>query len=182
MRACFLVAALLVFSMAFPVTGLDAASDLRTAPFVIEQHFQQLEEALNNRRQPMQKVHVLHEQISDNAVFHMTVDNPALSAAQNDTGFEMGKADYINSFLLGGQHIADYKASIQVVSIDPDQRSGNVTSVILLEESGAVLDPFFTGRRGRDFLSRTVCTSVHGRNLQIMSSACDTAVSYQNPV
>ena len=182
MRSLYSIALVCLLVVLTPFNRLDASSDLRSAPHALAQRFQALEDALNNRAQPLQKVHILHDQISAQAVFKITVDNPALSPAQNATRFEMDKTDYINSFLLGGRHVADYHASIQVVSIDPDVRSGQMVSTILLEESGAVLDVRYQGKRGRNFLSHTVCRSLHGRNLQILSSACDTAVSYNHSV
>lgn len=182
MRGLCRIAVICLLVALMPWSRLDASADLRSAPHALAQRFQALEDALNNRAQPLQKVRVLHDQISPRAIFQVSVDNPTLSPAQNATRFELDKAGYINSFLLGGRHVADYHASIQVVSIDPDVRSGQMISTILLEESGAVMDARYRGQRGRDFISHTVCRSVHGRNLQILSSSCDTAVSYNNPV
>lgn len=180
MPSFVLVGVMLFFVLVYPFAPLAASTDM---PAMISSHFQQLEAALNNSQQPLAKVHVLHAQIRDDAVFDIQLDNRTRAQASAPQHLQMGKEDYINSFLLGQRFIRGYKAKINVMAVEPDAAAGQVRSTIMLEETGAVADAAFSRQGdGHDFISRTVCRSVHGQDLQIISSVCETSVSYDQPV
>lgn len=149
---------------------------------VIEESFVHVETALNDRAEPMKKIEVLHNLISENATFEVKVDNPALNAAQNSSAIQLDKAGYINSFLMGANYVDNYSADIQTLSIKSNKGSDKATSHILLQESGTMLNPYNISERGKDFISSTQCYSVHGEEAQILSSKCETKISYNEQI
>lgn len=157
-----------------PLRALDASIDYRGAEDALRGYFRDLEVALNNREDALEKIHVLHDGIRADARFDVRVDRSGLLPALGVQSMHLGKDGYINSFLLSGDAVQDYRASVQVVAIEAGE-TGYLSSTILLTEEGQT---FSASKQGKLFVSYTVCRSQHARNLQILSSVCDTSVQY----
>lgn len=162
-----------------PVRSIDASSDHYDEAKIIKAMFSKLEKALNNRAQPLEKVHLLHEVIAQNAVFDVNFEN-----AQIESGLEnsmrLDKAAYINSFLLGNRFVGDYKAEISVESVEEEAHGWR--SRVVIEESGVALSPLFEKQLDKAFVSRTTCVSDHDAHLQIVKSHCRTSVNYHKDI
>jgi hypothetical protein len=140
-------------------------------------------QALNQREDRAQAMRFLHEAISADAQFHLTVVNPTLPAANQGQAFTMNKEDYINSYIQGTNYIADYKMEIQTIGFTFDAQSGEATSVEILTERGTALDPHtLAADSGKPFVSTTTCKTRHsldGEKLVSKSSDCRTEVSFE---
>lgn len=140
-------------------------------------------QALNQRKDLMQAMRFLHEAISADAKFHLTVVNPTLPAANQGQAFEMNKEDYINSYIQGTKFISGYEMNIQTIGFKYDPQSGEATSVEILTERGTALDPrTLKAESGKPFVSTTTCTMRHaldGDKPVTKSGDCRTEVSFE---
>jgi len=71
-----------------------AGESVITHTLIVEKN-QQMEETLK-KRDPIETIDFLHNNISEDADFNIQVNNPTAPAAQDKQSFKMSKADYIN--------------------------------------------------------------------------------------
>jgi hypothetical protein len=138
--------------------------------------------ALNRRDDRLQALHFLHEAISPDAHFHLTVVNPTLPQANQGQAFDMNKEDYINSYIQGTNFISGYKMEIRTIGFSFDPASGEATSVEIMTEQGTALDPrTLAAAEGKPFISTTTCKTTRrldGDRLVAKSGDCRTEVSF----
>jgi len=176
----FLVLALTIIALSF--TSAHADAEEITLEMVASAN-QKKEQLLNARQDRSAAIRFLHNHISDNARFKMTVNNPTMSKAHQGQKLELTKQDYINSFIQGTNFVADYEMRIQTVGFDYDNGSGTAQSTDILTERGVMLNPAdLSSTNGQHFVSRTTCKTRHkleNGSLIATGSECHTDVSFE---
>jgi hypothetical protein len=177
-------AGLLAFLTLFLIAALMPAHAARTITkdMVAEQN-NAMAQALNKRDDLMQAIRFMHDSISPDAKFHLTVVNPTLPQAAQGQAFDMNKEDYINSYIQGTKFISGYQMDIQTIGFKYDPQSGEATSVEILTERGTAMDPrTLQADSGKPFVSTTTCTTHHaldGDRLVAKNADCRTEVSFE---
>ena len=171
----------ILFLLLFAFTIYASSSEAAPSKTVAET-YRQIESALNNKEDPLQKVRVLHDLINESAQFIINVDNPVLNEAQNSAQKRLDKIDYINSFFIGTRYIDNYSATIKTVSVEHNQDDNTAISQITLKETGNVLDPYDLEKSGKPFVSVSQCQTWHDEANKIIASQCKTNVSYDQAI
>jgi hypothetical protein len=145
-----------------------------------------LVKALNERQNPGNIIRYMHDHISDDAKFTVTVSNP-VSQINAPRNFELNKQTYINSFVQGPTFIKNYKVSIQMVDFAYDPVSGEAHSTEAMTERGMIvsLKPGEAARGGKDMESRTLCKTTYNvrkGTLQVTGGVCSTNVSLEESI
>ncbi len=142
-----------------------------------------IETLLNDKARKIEAAQFLHDHISNDATFTLSVNNPAL--ADKKQSFEMNKADYINTYIQGTNFVDNYAVHINTVKMQAADSAEKAYSVEIMTERGTMIDPA-TAEKGRDFVSTTTCrtlNSLSDDNTVISEgSECHTEISFEESV
>ena len=170
---------------AFTVFAAPAhAADAITEAMVVEKN-EALTRLLNDRKNPSGITHYMHEHISDNARFVMTVSNPVMPQIGKDQNFELSKQDYINSYIQGPAFITGYNVAIETRDFRFDAATGEAYSTDVIIERGTIASPRPDANSGKDMVSRTTCKTAHrldGGKLKSAGGQCHTDVSFEEAI
>jgi hypothetical protein len=173
-----LIAAFTVF--AAPAYAADAITQT-----MVEEKNAALTRLLNDRKNPAGLTHYMHDHISDNARFVMTVSNPVMPQIGKDQNFELNKQDYINSYIQGPAFITGYSVKIETGNFRFDEAKGEAYSTDVIVERGTIASPRPDAKSGQDMISRTTCNTVHRMEAGKLLSAggqCHTDVSFEEAI
>lgn len=166
-----------------PCAFAGKQSDTITAEMVAEK-YSKLEKLLNEHAEYEKLIHFLHDHISEDAVFRVTVTNPAMPQPADEQLLELGKSDYINSYIQGTHYIDRYEMNIN--TIDFKHTTDGAISLEVMTERGLMADPANPSpARGRPFISRTTCRTHHkieDKKLIATASECHTDVSFEEEI
>lgn len=140
---------------------------------------------LNDRQNPSGSTQYMHEHISDNAKFELTVSNPAMPQIASDQKIKMNKQDYINSYIQGPTFIANYNIAIKTASFSYNEKSGEARSKDVITERGTIQSPRPDVKQGKDMVSTTTCETIHtlkDGKLATSGAQCHTEVSFEESV
>lgn len=162
-------------------TAYGAGSQFADMERMIKAKNSKIETLLNDRTHKAEAARFLHNHISEDATFTLSVYNPVLPSKEQS--FEMSKTDYINTYIQGTNFVQNYNVNIDTVKFEPSKGDPNKTySTEIMTERGTAMDPR-TAKKGRDFVSRTVCRTLN--SLQddgtVISegSQCHTEISFE---
>lgn len=147
----------------------------------IQNNLKTFEQILNNpQAEPEKLMEFLHNTIAKDAKFSMTINVPD-APMKGPASHEIGKAEYINSFLYGPRQIQNYKANIKTKDVQVDRTTGVVIAESVMTEQGTVKKKAGEKIFNEGFTSTTTCRSeyVQGENqgLVIKASDCTTQIS-----
>ena len=147
---------------------------------LIEEKNKTIETLLNDKARKTEAAQFLHDHISDNATFTLSVLNPAI--ANTKQSFEMNKVDYINTYIQGTNFIDNYSMRIDTVKMQATENEQKAYSVEIMTERGTMIDPR-TAEKGHDFVSTTTCrtlnTLMNGQTVMTEGSECHTDVRFE---
>ena len=175
------VLCLSVFLILVQVNAVMADSGVITQDMV-QNKYQNMEKVLNNRSDYAQVVNFLHQHISEDAQFRLTVTNPTAPGADKSPVMEMDKKDYINSYLQGPQFIEDYSLQIETSGFEYNQQNGRATTLDIMTERGVMMSDL---NDGKPFVSRTLCRTQHGlveSKVVSLASECHTDISFEEEI
>jgi hypothetical protein len=144
----------------------------------------EMEEILNRNEQRLAAIQYLHNHISEDARFRLTVNNPALPIGP-DQPFEMDKEMYINTYINGTNLIDNYTFDIETVSLETNADKNEAVTEDVLTERGVMMNPYNLSAPGKPFISRTRCKTRRAiENGQLISKggACHTEVSFEEEI
>ena len=174
--------------LAAPLLGLSptpaSAGDAITHKLV-EYKNAALTKLLNDRQNPAGSTQYLHDHISENAKFDLTVTNPAMPQIASDQTIKMSKQDYINSYIQGPTFITDYRIDIKTTSFTYDEKTGEARSKDIITERGTVQSHRPDAKKGKDMVSTTICNTVHtlkDGKVATTGAKCHTDVSFEESV
>ena len=176
-----LLAAALLLSLS---TTAAHAGDAITQKMVEDKNAA-LAQLLNDRQNPAGSTQYMHEHISENAKFELTVSNPAMPQIASDQKIKMNKQDYINSYIQGPTFIANYRIAIKTTSFSYDEKTGQARSKDVITEHGTIQSPRPDVKQGKDMVSTTICETVHtlkDGKLATSGAQCHTDVSFEESV
>ncbi len=177
-----------LFTAVFCLISLStssAATNERHVEEMIAQKNAQMERVLNSEGGKIAVIRFLHEHISDDARFELTVNNPAMPAASGAQTFEMDKEAYINTFVQGTNFIDNYAVDIDTVQTRIEPETGEAVSEDVLVERGVMMNPYNMSAPGKLFESRTTCETRHvveGGALISKGGICHTNVSIEEVI
>jgi len=149
---------------------------------MIKEKYAALETALNSRADYQKAIKALHEHISDDAKFRLTVTNPTLSETGKTPVMEMSKEDYINTYIQGSHYVTDYEMDIQTAKFEYDPQQHKAFTLDIMTERGTMPSEL---NSGKPFISRTTCRTAHELregNLVATASECHTDVSFEEEI
>lgn len=159
-------------------TNANPAPDTIT---LITEKNQTMSALLENRAAMQETIAFMHEHISENAVFEMSISNETMPADTQGQNIKMDKADYINSFIQGSHFVDKYKVSIKTVDVQPSQDNKTAISKEIMTEEGIILNPYNLQEKGKPFISTTSCTTLHqldGKKAISVKAQCHTDTSF----
>ncbi len=171
-----------VFLLAISFTPAQAKEEQITD--LIAQKNLEMKKVLNQDKRTLSAINYLHKHISDDARFRLTVNNPVLPIDSKQT-FEMNKEAYINTYIQGTNYIDDYEFDIDTVSVKMDLESAEAITEDILVERGEMLNPYNLEAPGKQFVSRTRCTTRHkviDGELVSKGGSCHTDVSFEEEI
>ncbi len=174
-----------LFLVSVFVTVLTASPAFAGTPItkdMIDAKYAQLEKALNSRSNYNEAIKVMHEQISDDAKFRLTVTNPTLEEKGKSPVMEMNKQDYINTYIQGTHAVADYKIDIAASQFQYDPSRKTAFTLDILTEYGTMPSELNSGKA---FISRTTCRTSHELrkgSLVATASECHTDISFEEEI
>jgi hypothetical protein len=137
-----------------------------------------MEAALQNRAAHAEMIRFLHNHISADASFEITVSSP-LDMSGGAPKMTLDKTEYINSHVQSGQFVTDYDVTIKTMDVWMNEADNSAVSTDLMIESGAMMTN--EGKKQKPFVSRTKCTTIHDLENDILvsrESECKTDISY----
>lgn len=149
---------------------------------MVQAKYATLEKVLNDRSDYMTTIRFLHDHISDDASFSLTVTNTTDRQTAKSPIMEMNKEDYINSFLQGPRFIAHYEMEIETAGFVYDDKKNVAFTLDIMTERGQMKSEL---NDGKPFISRTVCRTQHAlQNDTIVATAseCHTDISFEEDV
>lgn len=163
--------------------GAFAKSGTKITEKMITDKYAALEKALNDRDSYTKAIRLMHEQISDDATFRLTVTNPDSDNSGKSPVMEMNKQDYINTYIQGSHFIADYHMAIQSFGFEYDPATDEAETVDVMTESGMMPTQF--NDKGKPFVSRTTCHTRHAMrqgSLVATGSECHTDITFEEEI
>ncbi len=183
MRTPVFLFALFTLYIGFPA---QAAQDDIVLASLVEKKYQEMEDVLNNTGKKLSAIRFLHNHISDDATFSMSVDNPTLPHGNPKKKFRINKEQYINSYLDAAGMIDHYNIDIDPVRVDVDQEKSEAVSEEIMTESGLMLNPLNMAAPGKQFTSITKCITHHvlqkDGTLVSKGSDCHTRVNIDTDI
>ncbi len=178
----FTTAIYLGLALGGAITHADTPPNYRA---LIETKNNTMSELLENRAKINDTVTFLHEHISDQALFDMSMSNATMPKDMPQQNIQMSKADYINSFIQGTHFIENYNVTIETVEVQPTGDGKNVVSKEIMTEQGLAMNPNDIKESGKAFISTTKCVTMHEiKNEKAVSirAKCHTDTSFLNAV
>lgn len=148
---------------------------------MIADKYEKLEKALNDRSDAMAMIRTLHEHISDDARFRLTVTNPMAQSGKSPV-MEMNKQDYINTYIQGTHYVADYGIDIKTKRFEYNKEDGKAYTFDVMTERGRMMSDL---NDGKTFISRTSCRTMHeleGGHPVAKASECHTDISFEEDI
>lgn len=155
-----------------------AAGDAVVTEDMIRAEYDRMEAVLNDRGDAMKTIRFLHDRISDDAVFRLTVTNRTAQQEADRPALELNKQDYINTYVQGATFIADYQVEIQTVSFEYGQDQSEAYTKDIMTERGTMAG-------NRPFVSNTTCRTRHEiRDGKLVETAgeCHTDISFEESI
>jgi len=152
---------------------------------LIEEKNEKMSALLENRAQINDTVTFLHEHISEQAVFDMSMSNATMPKDAPQANIQMSKADYINSFIQGTHYVEDYHIDIKTVEVQPTNGGNSVMSKEIMTEQGVAMNPNDIKDPGKAFISTTKCVTIHeikDEKAVSVRAKCHTDTSFLNAV
>lgn len=186
-KAVTTILALMICVIAIAGTINTAGATLKNQDIIttVQNNNARFAEILNAKDDPEVLMEFLHNKVDHAAKIEMSINNPDI----NDAGpikVNLGKADYINSYLYGPRQVKNYQASIKTVKIDVASDKQTVQTQEVMTESGIMLNPHDFQDEGRPFTSYTNCESEHNVSdkgeVTLKSSKCHTDILYEEAV
>lgn len=168
--------------------GTSIHSNARQTPdsiTLITEKNQTLSELLENRAAIQETIAFMHNHISENAVFEMSMNNETMPKDIPNQNIKMDKVDYINSFIQGAHFVDEYKVSIKTIAVEPSDDQKTAISKEIMTEEGVILNPHNLQEEGKPFISTTSCTTLHqleGGKAISVKAQCHTDTSFLNAV
>lgn len=137
-----------------------------------------MELALQNRAAHAEMIRFLHNHISADASFEITVSSP-LDMSGGAPKMVLDKTQYINSHVQSGQFVTDYEVTIKTLDVWMNEADNSAVSTDLMIEFGAMMTN--EGKKQKPFVSRTKCTTIHAMEDDLLvsrESECKTDISY----
>lgn len=174
-----------LFTIITSSSDIIASSEYIVTQDMIAEKNKAMITAMNANKQEIPAVKFLHNYISDDAEFEIKVNNTtAPKSVQNQT-IEMNKTEYINSYIQGTDLIDNYNFDIKTLDTKYLPEKDIFVSNEILTETGTALNPYNLSEKGRDFISKTKCSTFHrlreGKLISIGAN-CKTDVSYSNMI
>lgn len=166
------------------ILGSTLQTNAKPAPnsiTLITEKNQTMSALLENRSEMQETIAFMHEHISENAVFEMSMSNETMPADMQGQNIKMDKADYINSFIQGTHFVDQYKVSIKTVDVQPSKDNKTAISKEIMIEEGLILNPRNLQEEGKPFISTTSCTTLHqldGEKAISVKAQCHTDTSF----
>lgn len=154
------------------------APDLTT---LIKEQNDTMSELLENKTSIQDAITFLHEHISNDAVFEVSMNNETMPKEMLGQSIKMDKAAYINSFIQGTHLIENYKVSIKTLDIKISNDNKTAISQEIMTEEGLSLNPYNLQEKGKPFISTTSCTTLHkldGEKAISIKGKCHTDMSF----
>jgi hypothetical protein len=159
-------------------TNANPAPDSIT---LITEKNQTMSALLENRARMQETIAFMHEHISENAVFEMSMSNETMPKDAQGQNIQMSKADYINSFIQGAHFVDHYKVSIKTIDVQLSNDNKTAVSKEIMTEEGVSLNPNNLQEEGKPFISTTSCTTLHqldGEKAISLKAQCHTDTSF----
>ncbi len=166
------IALLLIIST--PLVAKASRSAI-TNDLIIEKNAEM--ETLLKKRNPAETMTFLHEHISDDAKFRISFQNTSMPAEMQKNSLEMGKSDYINTFIQGLAYVDKYDVTIKTGDIKISDNGKTAQAEEVMIEEGVMLNPQNLLDKGIPFLSKTTCITTYAMEKGIIKSdkaACHT--------
>lgn len=175
----------LIFTIAI-IFGSTLQTNANPAPdsiTLITEKNQTMSSLLENRTNMQETIAFMHEHISENAVFDMSMSNETLPSDMPSQNIQMSKSDYINSFIQGTHFVDDYKVTIKTIDVQLANDNKTAISKEIMTEEGVSLNPLNLKEEGKPFISTTSCTTLHkldGEKAISVKAQCHTDTSFLN--
>ena len=176
-RILFLTLLLIIIA----VQGAFAGTGTITKDMVTDK-YAQLENALNNHDDAMETIQILHNYISDDALFRLSVTNPAVSKSEKSPILEMNKQDYINTYIQGAHTVSGYNMNIETQRFEYDQKTRQAYTLDVMTERGIMMSNL---NDGKPFISKTICRTQHEMQqgkLVATAGECHTDISFEEDI
>lgn len=175
-----------VFLLSLVITVLTASGALAETGDItkkmIDEKYAQLEKALNSRNDYGPAIKFLHDNISEDARFRVTVTNPTVAQSGKSPVMELTKQDYINTYIQGTHHVADYEMDITTAGFQYDPGRSQAFTLDIMTERGTMPNEL---NDGKPFVSRTTCRTAHELregSLVATASECHTDISFEEEI
>jgi hypothetical protein len=158
------------------------AESNQITPVMLEKRNLQLEKVLNNREDFSSAIQTLHNFIDEKARFSITVRDLSAGQAESNIGMNLGKQEYINSYIHGTWPVQGYRIDIQSSNFQYDPALKRAYSKDIMTERGTLFGSHF---QDRPFISRTICHSYYELEQGIpvlVSGKCHTDISYEENI
>ncbi len=149
---------------------------------MVADKYTKLEKLLNDRSSYTEKIKFLHNHISEDALFRLTVTNPTAAQSGKSPVMEMNKQDYINTYIQGPRFVDNYQMDIKTTGFEYNREKHHAFSLDVITESGTMMSKM---NDGKAFVSRTTCRTRHEmqqNTLVATASECHTAISFEEHV
>lgn len=181
MKKSALFTAIVVIGVFIQVNSHISAKTSPDFTSLIKKQNDTMSALLENRSAIQDTIAFLHEHISENAVFEMSMSNETMPKEMLNKSIKMDKTAYINSFIQGTHLIDKYKVSIKTLDVQISPDSKTAISKEIMTEEGVSLNPYNLQEEGKPFISTTSCTTIHkldnGKAISVKAK-CHTDMSF----